>query len=374
MELSWQRRIVSKVVSFCCLLKRKREVPATVNKILVVQWDYLGDMVVSTPALRALRDIFPMATINLLTSPQIKNYIEGCPFVNNIIYLQNPLHIGKNAFSFKKIFSVINIIRKQRYDLVVELSGRLLNQMFLLFITSRYAIGQNPTDDFIFLDISVCSKNGHQLIRNLEIINLLKEISLDDYSSLLYNPVTDEDRNFVENELKRRKITGDIVIIHAMSSWSPRQWSVLAWTEVIKYLAKERKTVCLIGTPDEFSKNEQIRDCASTENCFNLSGLFNIRQILALMEKSYFFIGSDSGPMHLAAIARLKGIILFGPGDPQRWGYSLHKVLYKKPSCGPCPQFAFRNKCMEGFEICKGLVDLKSEEVIERYKLMMNIG
>jgi heptosyltransferase I len=99
-----------------------------------------------------------------------------------------------------------------------------------------------------------------------------------------------------------------------------------------------------------------------------MAGSLNIRQVIALMQNAELFIGNDSGPMHLAAVAGLKGVVLFGPSDPLRWAYQIHKVMFKPEKCSPCPQIAFKKKCAKGYITCQALEAITPIDVIEEYK------
>ena len=137
LDVSWQRRVVSFLLSFPYNIIRlfyKRKFSIQARKILVIQWDYLGDIIVSIPALRALRNIYPLAEIYLLTSPENKSYIDGFPFVNKILYIKNPLHIGRRRFALKDFFTCISKLRKEKIktlcDMILEeIKGELKDRM-----------------------------------------------------------------------------------------------------------------------------------------------------------------------------------------------------------------------------------------------------
>lgn len=370
MDVSWQKRVVSFLLSFPYNIIRffyKRKFSIQARKILVIQWDYLGDIIVSTPALRALRNIYPLAEIYLLTSPENKSYINHFPFVNRILYIENPLHIGRRKFSIKNFLNCISKLRKEKYNLIIELTGRLPNQIFLPFLRTDYSVGLDPANNFYFLNRRVFPNRKHQIERYLDVIKTLNK-DTSNYHLELWNPVTEKDRVKVRELLLTKEIHNDFVIVHTTASWKPRQWPIDRWAEVVDFLLNSGKSVIFIGTSQEYQEIEEIREITKNKNSFNFAGLTSIRETIALMEKANFFIGSDSGPMHLAAIANLRSIVLFGPGDPIKWGYSSCKIIYKKPPCGPCPQFAFKNKCVKGLSVCKGLLAINSDEVIEECK------
>jgi len=376
-EISWQRKIMSFLISFPYRVIRvfcKRKVPIQLRKILVIQWDYLGDIVVSTPALKKLRQIYASSEIHLLTSPENESYISHLPFVNKILYVNNPLHIGRSKFAIKTFFRCVYILRREKYDLIVELTGRLPNQIFLLFLKTDYNIGLDPANNFYFLDRRVFSKRKPQVERYFDVIKAINNFAnINDYYLPLWNPVTDEERIKIYELLQARGIYNNYIVVHPTASWKPKQWPIERWAEVLNFLLDKKRSIVFIGVSQEYQQIEQIRKLLKNKNNFNFAGLVNVRQVIALMEKGELFIGSDSGPMHLAAVANIRGIVLFGPGDPVKWTHPLHTIIYKGPSCGPCPQFAFKNVCVEGLTTCKGLLAITPSEIIrECEKLLLN--
>ena len=368
LDVSWQRKIISFLTAFPYRIARffyKKKFPQQPKKILVIQWDYLGDIIVSTPALRTLRDIYSSAEIHLVTSPENKSYIDGFSFVNRMLYLKNPLHAGRGKFTLKDFFNCISKLRKEKYDFIIELTGRLPNQIFLPFLRTDYSVGLDPANNFYFLDRRVHSNRKHQTERYLDAVNAVNKNN-SNCSLELWNPATEEDRLRINKLLQEKGIYNNFVIIHSTASWKPRQWPIERWKKVLNFLTDKGGNVVFIGATEEYNQIEQIRRLLKGKNNFNFAGLISVRETIALMEKADFFIGNDSGPMHLAAVAKLKAIVLFGPGDPIKWGYSFHKIIYKEPPCSPCPQFAFRDKCVKGLSICKGLLAITSDEVIEK--------
>jgi len=166
--------------------------------------------------------------------------------------------------------------------------------------------------------------------------------------------------------LIKRNIHKEYVVIHPVASWGPREWPSKNWKIIAQYLIDQGLAVIFVGTQSEFKRIEEINEGLDPRNSFNFAGVFNIVQLIAFMKKAAFFMGTDSGPMHIAAISNLKSMILFGPGDPQKWSYQKHTIIYKKPGCGPCAQLAYRSLCAEGLKTCKGLVEITPQEVIER--------
>lgn len=378
MKLSWQKRLVSFIISlpFWFKLFNRKKMPPIIGKILVIEWGYLGDTVVSTPMLKMLRHVFPLARIDLLTSAENKNYIENFPFTNRIFFIENPLHLGRQPFDMRNFYKCISSLPKEEYDLIIELSGRLTNQLFLFFMRGKFKIGQDPTGYFNYLDKRIQSQAPHQIEKNMDVIRAISTFHEKNDLANLWNPTTDEDRRKIEGFLRKEKIFDtNYVVLHAVSSWKPRQWPLERWAGVADFFAEKGWKPVFIGTSQESGDIEKIQKLMKKDDSINLTGQLTIRELIAFMEKAGLFIGSDSGPMHLASVAGLKGIVLFGPGDPEEWGYkTLHKIIYKKQACSPCPQFGFKKKCAKNFSVCTGLMAITLSDVIEKAKEILDTG
>jgi ADP-heptose:LPS heptosyltransferase len=373
MDISWQRKVFSYLLSalFIFRNKRNKELPKPKN-ILIIDWAYLGDIITATPSIRFLQNSFPNAKISLLTSPDNKQYINDIPFVDEIFYKTNPLHLKRTTFLRQNIFTLISFLRQKQYDIAIELTGRLSNHFFLFFIKASFKIGEDPTDNFFLLDKKICSKPKHEIERNIDIIKLITDNK--NFDNDLWNPVNTDDVKFIiDNYFENKIIQSPFAIIHFCASWKPRVWDLNKWKVVCEHLLSKKRIIIFIGSQQEKTIIDSFLKKLNNINCLNLAGKLTIRQVIALMQRAELFVGNDSGPMHLSAIAGLKGIVLFGPGDPIKWSYPIHRVIYKQMSCNPCPQIAYKQKCSKGFYSCKALEEIKAEEVIAECDKLMNV-
>ncbi|MFA5316007.1 MAG: glycosyltransferase family 9 protein [Dehalococcoidales bacterium] len=378
MNIVDKKKILSFIYFLPFLILKKifqKKWPKTIKKILVIQWDYLGDIILSTPALNLLKETYKSSEIHLLTSSGNQMYINNYPFVEKIIYINNPLHLGRVRFNLKNIVNSIIELRKESYDLIIELSGSLPNQIFLPFLRGKYFIGKDPTRCTFVLDRSLISSfKKKQIEENVDLIKLAANIEFGECGqSPLWDPTNDYDL-FEINELKSRYVAGnEFVILHVAVSWAPRRWPLEKWVEVAEYLANSGYHIVFIGSRDDSDIIERIRKLMSGTNSVNLAGKTDIRQLILLMKNAQLFIGVDSGPMHLAAVAKLKGVVLFGPADPSKWSHpDLHSIVCKYPFCCPCPQLPTKDVCEKGFKTCKGLSAISSGEVIIECKKLLN--
>lgn len=370
-DISIWRRVLSAVIFFPFRFKKKHEIPKTPSKILVIQWGYLGDIITSTPAFGTLRLAFPSSEIRLLTNHENKGYVNGIPYFNEILYFNNPFNIGRTVFSLKDLFKLIKFIRGLQSDILIEFSGRLSAQVGLLFFKTSYRAGDDPGGSCFLLDKRVKTSSGPQIERALNIIRAL--LPVEGNIPGAWNPITENERIWV-NQFRAQRGISSFAVVHPTASWKPGIWPQGKWVEVIESLYKKNYHVVLIGTLNEFEVLENIKVMSNDQRVINLAGKTDIPKVLALMERAEIFVGHDSGAMHLSAIAGLRGVILFGPGDPLQWSYPIHEVVYKKQSCSPCPKFAFKRRCKQNLKTCRGLTEISSQEVIEKCRDVLDRG
>ncbi|MDD5638420.1 MAG: glycosyltransferase family 9 protein [Candidatus Pacebacteria bacterium] len=348
-------------------------------KIAILQTHHLGDIILATPAIKLLMENFPEAKITLITGSWNKDYIEDFPFLNKIIYFDNPFNDRRkyNIFhKIKTIFSFLREIRKERYDLIVELSGYFFSQYYLPFLKADYKIGQvnDPINaitfsSFIFDKKVISGRRKNEVQRDIDVIRKLK-FKIRKAPPLWY-PATSEDEDEITYLLKQNKIKG-FVVIHAITPWKLRAWPKDKFAEVADWIIGNRNLdVIFIGSEDEKKKINEIIKLMRTkkrQKAHNFAGLVTIKQLAALLKKAKLFLGNDSGIAHLTATTDTPAIVLFGPGDEKRWGHKKHIIIRKNIDCYPCRQNLNRGRCVKGYKICKALQEISVERVIGRIK------
>jgi len=348
-------------------------------KFLILQTNNLGDIILATPALQILRESFPKADITLAVSSRSKQYIDGFPLVDRIIYFNNPF---KNRNKKVNLLSKIRILsnslkslRKERYDIIIELTGQIMNQFYLPFLKADYKIGQvnNPINLKIFNNIVlnkkvISGKRRNEIQRGLDVIQELKRVEVKKIPKPWY-PSAQEDEMRVERILQEREIKG-FVAMHPITPWKPREWPKKRFAVVADWIIKNKDlNIIFIGSKDEREEINKIVHLMKTkkrQRVFNFAGLVTIKQVAALLKKAGLFLGNDSGIAHLAATTKVPAIVIFGPGDERRWGHKEQIIVRKYINCYPCKQNFNKYKCKRGYSTCKALQEISLEEIIGR--------
>ncbi|MCF7814616.1 MAG: glycosyltransferase family 9 protein, partial [Candidatus Cloacimonetes bacterium] len=134
----------------------------------------------------------------------------------------------------------------------------------------------------------------------------------------------------------------DYIAIHAGADFIGRRWPVENFKSIIKFLLMEFKDsikqVYLLGGNQDYQINEQISE--NIQHCINIAGKRTLKEVCYLIQGARYFIGNDSGPLHMAAFLGIPVIGFYGPNLPEISGpyTEKRKVFFKKFDCNPCNQ------------------------------------
>jgi len=286
-----------------------------IKRILFLRPEHIGDYGMSLPALKALRKKFPGSKIDVAVGPWNKNFAEATPYINEVIVFDNPLikrnlrylDIVKFIFS-KQMIKMLGFIKKindKNYDLLISLSDRKFNIILLKLFKSREKI--------LGTEIRNTGFDERYRIRNLFSKH---NIIIDD--SPIKLSLTYADNKIIRETLNRDAQFKKKIIIHAITPLKEKNWPMKNWRNLIKRFQNENYVFYLIGSDDQKKDLDRIKD--GFRNVRNLAGEMSIVQIIKFMDKCDLIIGSDSGPVHLAEMTKIKIISLFGATNAEMWG------------------------------------------------------
>ncbi len=325
------------------------------KRILITRTDRLGDVVLSTPIIRAVRKTYPDAYIAFMVRPENKDVIINNPDLNEIILYDK---YGKHK-SFLSTYLFASEIKKKEFDTAVALhpTNRAHTIFFLAGIPNR--IGYNRKLSFLLSKVVPHLKqfgNKHESEYNFD---LFREsgIKLKDDSRIPYMYSSDEDKERIDDFIKTRGIEGDFICIHAGASCLSKKWDARRFSETADILKEKYKSnIVLVGGEETLSISEEIMT-ASKKEIIDLTGALSIGELAELISRSRLFISNDSGPVHVAVAVGTPVISIFGrksPGlSPKRWGPLGYRdiSLHKDVGCDECKA----HECEIGFKCLKAV-------------------
>lgn len=324
---------------------RRQIAPARIKKILVIRLDNIGDILVTTPALRALRKRFPNAKIDVLVRPQLKELLQGNLNINKILCLDIPwLHKGGavNLLDSIKFFfgnhPTIKQLKQERYDLAIEFHTDPRNIFLLWKINATHRIGHAVRGlGFLLTKIVPFAYDTHIIDRHLSIPYAL---GAEKESQTLDLAIPAKVTQKVKELLVKTNVVSDFVCLNPGTGrvnkfWVNEYWALLADKLIEKY---DLQVVFTGGKEDTKDFDEIFKNVKCREKVVSFVGKTSLMECAAVIKQSKLCISTDSGPMHLAKAVGTPVIGLFGPIPPEQWGYKDETSDYvvKKIECSFC--------------------------------------
>lgn len=333
-------------------------------RILVIQTAFIGDLIMSTPIFRALKEIYPNAEIDALVIPSSAVILKHNPFVNQIITFDKKSGFFGKIISF---FKTVSTLRKRKYDLAISIQYSITSSLLMLLSGISRRIGSHRMK--LITDIVQIPKGLHNRQR---VLTLLKPLSNSSFS--------EETEIFLsEAELSRaeaivKAVSSETNIKIAIAPGSVRQtkkWLPEYFAELTSLLADAGFDVFFIGSKDEKELCESIIKSSGARRAFNYAGELNLLESAALISMSNLLVCNDSSPLHLANAVKTDVFAFFGP-TVRRFGCYPYrpydKMLEVELECRPCDKHGgeqcplVHHNCMKSIkpEYVANLIFLKS--------------
>ncbi|MCY3833597.1 MAG: lipopolysaccharide heptosyltransferase II [Chloroflexi bacterium] len=315
------------------------------NRILIIRPDHLGDMILTTPAIKALKRQRPELSIHVLCGGLCAALLENYDEVDQILTLPFPGFGRAGSIADNAYRLALNSARQLRrigYDSALIMRpdhwwGALL--AYLAGIPQR--IGYDLEGLSPFLTESRAREHQHAVLQNLRLVEAFGPVPPADDIQLDF-PLRAADCAAIDNCLADWEIPAErpLVCIHPGSGAASKLWRNENWAVVADAVARDFKAaIVFTGTAEE---SEIIDDIAAKmeRDAANLAGATTVGQLAALYRRSLAALGPDSGAMHLAAAVHTPTVTLFGPADPIEfapWGDpKRHVVVRSDIACAPC--------------------------------------
>lgn len=329
------------------------------KNILVMQTGgWIGDMVLLTPSLRALRRKFPNAHIEMLVNPLVHELMERNPYIDEaVVYDKRGKHRG-----FLQMQQMARKLKAKQFDTAIILHPTSARSAILAFMAGiPQRIGANLRGRGSFLTVKVENRADiHELQRYFDVITPIAGTDHDE--KLEFWGVSGDDEEFVDRILE--DYNGFLVGINISTTWPSKQWPVEQFADLIDSLSQQSESnILLTGSPGDVQLGDEIMKRVSSKPS-NLIGKTTLWQLGALIKRCKFYITCDSGPMHISAALDTPTVALFGPTDPIRHGPrgKGYVVIEKDVQCRPC----YERECKKSHHRC--MLDIAVEDIIKGIK------
>jgi heptosyltransferase-2/heptosyltransferase-3 len=375
-----------------CLLVRRK--PARVASALYIKPDHLGDLLLATPALAALRQQLPNARVTALVGPWSQMVLQRNPDLDALLTCPFPgfdrrpttddrrpttddggvsAMIGRLSSIVYRLSSLLKpyatliryalLLRAGHYDLaIIGRDDHWWGAALALLAGVPCRIGYTVPECQPFLTTALLwNARDHVTAQALALVAAVGEKEIDQSAlhpifSARFDPSQD-DIMWADAWIAAQGLAGaPLVVLHPGTGGPAKLWFAERWAAVVDALQAQGARLVLTGGPDELALVAEV--AAQTQStALVLAGQTSVGQLAALMRRATLVLGVDSGPLHLAAAQGVPTLHLYGPGDAGRfgpWGEpARHVVLRADLWCSPCGEFAAcprglaRPECME---------------------------
>ncbi len=320
-------------------MKYKQPITLPSNaRILVVKLAGIGDLLLATPALRALRETYPQGRIDLLVTPASAGLLDGWDMIDRVIVLDKylfdyPQQVLKQPRNLLKLQPLWHDLRDAHYDAVLLFHhltlpfGRLKYQLLLRSTGAKYRVGLDNGHGW-FLNMRVKDEGFgamHEAEYNLAVAGAVGATTND---KRLVVPLSEEDHKqtwqlLYEHE-SAESIRRPIIAMHPGSGiystarrWAPERFAQLAET----LFHDTGGQVLLLGGPEEAELHQHIMGMIQPAvPVRSMAGKGSIKVTAALLEQVDLFVGNDSALVHLAVAAGTPTVAIFGLTNHKAWG------------------------------------------------------
>lgn len=312
------------------------------QKILIIQTAFIGDVILATPIIEKLHQHYPKAKIDFLVRRGNGGLLKGHPYLNDVFIWK------KKYDKYSSLIRLIYLIRSKKYDVVINVQRFFASGLLTALSGAKLKIGfrKNPLSFLFDQRISHRLRGQHETSRNL---SLVKEIT---------------DKKYVRPKLYPRKLDYASVAkyqalpylcIAPTSVWKTKEFPALKWVELI--LAQDDEWVIyLLGGPADYNACEEIIDMCQRPKLINLAGKLEFLASAALMKKAAMNYVNDSAPMHMASAVNAPTNAVYCSTVPS-FGFgplsTKSKIIETEEdlSCRPCGVHG-RKKCPLGHFNC----------------------
>jgi len=341
-----------------CMEETKKVYQTTLKQlnILVIKASSLGDIILSFPSLKAIRQAFPEAKISLLTSKKYYPLLDSCPYIDKVITLENDYK------KFAKVTKIAKSLRRMSFDYIIDLQNNRASHLISFLSFARYSFGYSLRWGRLLTNRIPYNRKLSPLKSQEEILQLLG-IRLKEKKLIFWKQNNQRDLALPK---------ADLIGINLSASW---RWVSKNWPEkqIIRFIELVQKNlptakVLLIGEAKAKEQAERIEQCLKIKP-INFCGKTTLSDLPTLLSQLKVFISPDTATLHLALSLGIPVIGLFGPTDPKRHTVVSDKltILAEKLSCSFCYspkcKFSQESLCLE--KITPQVVFNKVKEIIK---------
>ena len=309
-----------------------------VEKLLIRAVNWVGDAVMTTPAIGAVRESFPRAEITLLANPLVSQLFSPHQWVDRVItFDRNGAHKG-----IAGRFRLAAQLRKQAFDAAIILPNSFESALIPWLAGIPVRLGKTGDGRGFMLTGSYHPDERMPVVHEVEYyLDLVRHFGISGEAHVPHLTVTPAEDQGAALRLAGQGITADDFVIGVnpgAAFGSAKRWYPERFAEVAGRLAGAwNAKIIIFGGPGETDIADGIEQHLAGQ-CCNLAGKTNLRELMALIQRCNFLVTNDSGPMHIAAACGVPLVAIFGSTDHASTSPYTDKatIVRKEVECAPC--------------------------------------
>ncbi len=337
-----------------------------VKRVLVIKLRSIGDTVLSTPSLIALRRHAPEAEIDILLEDWVAQVLDGFEGVNVI-----PMGSGLAAR-----LATVSRLRSRRYDIAFNLHGGTTSTFLTRASGAKYRFG-NADYQYSFLYNHLLSSPAefwgrekmHSAEQQLALIGFAG-VPVDDLPKTTLAVTAKAVRSVEARLFQISNLRSEIALLHPGTAFETKRWSAANFAEVAEWLAHKGLNVIAIASNAESATLQELS--AATRVPITTFDDLTLPEITALASKARIFIGNDSGIAHIAAAVQTPTVVLFGSSNRTHWRPwtdAPNEIVFNPFDCQPCPGY----RC-EAFGDSRCIHSVSVEQVTAAVECVLSSG
>ena len=282
--------------------------------VLLIQLKRIGDLILTVPAIAALRKAFPEAKVSLIVAHGSRELLPAIPGVDHTFIARGRVSDARQWFA----------VAKARFDWCLDFS-RTDRSAFLTLLSGarkritydtirREPLRRLSYNEFVPSKVRVMHTVDHHLA-------LLAPLGVHDASTEIHLALPPEAKDRAAAAMTENDLTENFVILHPGSARTEKFWIARRWAEVANRMARQEQTrFVLTGGTSRMEQDHIARIKSHLQRpVVDLSGQLDLLTLAALIERARLPVTIDSAPMHLAGALGTPQLALFGPTNPYHW-------------------------------------------------------
>ncbi len=306
-----------------------------VQRVLVVRLRSIGDTVLSTPSLIALRRFLPDAQIDILLEDWVAPVLDGFDEINNIVIV--------NRRSKTSRLKIARQLRRNNYDVAFNLHGGTTATFFVRASGARHRVGyKNFQYSFLYNQAFPSAlefwhqETAHSAEQQLALLGFAGVPVSDKPKTRL--AVTEKALNSIENKLVSSNIYhSSFALLHPAAAFDTKKWATENFARIAEFLHELNFSIIAVGTPSEREILNKLKEDSAVP-ILTFENL-TLPEITALASRAEIFVGGDSGIAHIAAAVKTPCVVIFGSSNINHWRPwtdAPNEIVYEKLPCQPC--------------------------------------